>query len=140
MGFSDFFGNFVENLINLVIRECQICIKIEFEDEYPWKLFLLGHWYWKYKFFHSNPLFTSSRGFLTVLHLPSGVENFLLSNPPCHTLKVAFWHVDCRYELHFWSYLGKILSKSPKTGEIWHYCSNHHFSHVFKLLLNILPR
>ena len=40
------------------VRECQICIKIEFKDEYPWKLFLLGHWYWKYKFFHSNPLFS----------------------------------------------------------------------------------
>ena len=65
---------------------------------------------------------------------------FLLTTPPCHTSKVASWHVDCRYELHFWSYLGKILSKSPKTGEIWHYCSNHHFLHVFKLLLNILPR
>ena len=60
--------------------------------------------------------------------------------PPCHTSKVASWHVDCRYELHFWSYLGKILSKSPKTVKIWHYCSNHNFLHVFQLLLNILPR
>ena len=65
---------------------------------------------------------------------------FLFTTPPCHTSKVASWHVDCRYDLHFWSYLGKILSKSPKTGEIWHYCSNHNFSHVFQLLLNILPR
>ena len=65
---------------------------------------------------------------------------FLLTTPPCHTSKVASWHVDCRYELHFWSYLGKILSKSPKTGEIWHYCSNHNFLHVFQLLPNILPR
>ena len=63
---------------------------------------------------------------------------FLLTTPPCHTSKVASWHVDCRYELHFWSYLGKILSKSPKTGEIWHYCSNQcdqHYSMTKEALL-----
>ena len=45
---------------------------------------------------------------------------FLLTTPPCHTSKVASWHVDCRYELHFWYYLSKILSKSWKTCEkLW---------------------
>ena len=45
---------------------------------------------------------------------------FLLTNPPCHTSKVASWHVDCRYDLHFWCYLGKILSKSWKTcKKLW---------------------
>ena len=53
------------------------------------------------------------------------MKNFLLTTPPCCTSKVASRHVDCRYELNFCSYLGKILSKSPKTGKIWHYCSNH---------------
>ena len=72
-------------------RVCQKSTFFEIKDEYPWKLFLLGHWYWKYKFFHSNPLFSSSPGFLTVLHLPSGVENF-------------------------WYYLGKILSDPKGTA------------------------
>ena len=45
---------------------------------------------------------------------------FLLTTPPCHTSKVASWHVDCRYELHFWYYLSKILSKSWKTcKKLW---------------------
>ena len=45
---------------------------------------------------------------------------FLLTTPPCHTSKVASWHVDCRYDLHFWCYLGKILSKSWKTcKKLW---------------------
>ena len=77
-------GKFVEHIenyqfsidIGYLIRMSQICIKIEFENEYPWKLFLLGHWYWKYKFFHSNPLFSSSPGFLTVLHLPSTIQRY----------------------------------------------------------------
>ena len=50
---------------------------------------------------------------------------FLLTTPPCHTSKVASWHVDCRYDLHFWCYLGKILSKSWKTcKKLWfkQYC------------------
>ena len=54
---------------------------------------------------------------------------FLLTTPPCHTSKVASWHVDCRYELHFWYYLSKILSKSWKTCEkLW-----------FEQLRQILP-
>ena len=32
-----------------------------------------------YKFLHSNPLFSWSPGFMTVLHSPSGDEIFLLS-------------------------------------------------------------
>ena len=129
-----------EKISTLSTRGCQKSTFFEIGLEYPWKLFLLGHWYRKYKFFQSNPLFSSSPGFLIVLHLPSGDEIFFVDNPPCHTSKVASWHVDCRYELQFWSYLSKILSKSPKTGKIWHYCSNPNFSHVFQLLLNILPR
>ena len=123
-----------------VIRVCQKSTFFEIKDEYPWKLFLLGHWYWKYKFFHSNPLFSSSPGFLTVLHLPSGDENFFVDNPPCHTSKVASWHVDCRYDLHFWCYLGKILSKSWKTCKKLWFEQKYQISPVFGLLLNILPR
>ena len=69
----------------------------EIRNEYPWKLFLLGHWYWKYKFFHSNPLFSSSPGFLTVLHLPSGVENFFVDNPPLSYIKSCV--LACRLQI-----------------------------------------
>ena len=66
-------------------------------NEYPWNLFLLGHWYWKYKFFHSNPLFSSSTGFLTVLHLPSGVENFFIDNPSLSYIKNCV--LACRLQI-----------------------------------------
>ena len=79
------------------VKVSQICIKIEFENEYPWKLFLLGHWYRKYKFFHSNPLFSSSPGFLTVLHLPSGDEKFFVDNPPLSYIKSCV--LACRLQI-----------------------------------------
>ena len=63
----------------------------------------------------------------------------LLWIPPCHTSKVASWHVDCRYDLHFWCYLGKILSKSLKTCKKWWFEQQCQISPVFGLLLNILP-
>ena len=40
---------------------------------------------------------------------------FLLTTPPCHTSKVASWHVDWGYEPHFWSSLSKILNNRGKT-------------------------
>ena len=78
-------------------REYQICIKIKLENEYPWKLFLFGHWYWKYKFFHSNPLISSSPGFVTALHLPSGVEFFFVNNPPLSYIKSCI--LACRLQI-----------------------------------------
>ena len=59
-----------------LIRVYQKSTFFEIKDEYPWKLFLLGHWYWIYKFFHSNPLFSSSPGFLTVLHPITYIQYF----------------------------------------------------------------
>ena len=38
--------------------------------------------------------------------------------PPCHTSKVASWHVHSGYELHLWSYLSKIWLKVSKTCDI----------------------
>ena len=51
----------------------------------------------KYKFFHSNPLFSSSPGFLTVLHLPSGVENFFVDKPPLSYIKSCV--LACRMQI-----------------------------------------
>ena len=83
-GFMDISSWWFRHTFN---RESQMCMKIEFKLEYPWKLFLLGHWYWKHKFFHSNPLFSSSPGFLAILHLPSGDENFFVDYPPLSYIK-----------------------------------------------------
>ena len=42
--------------------------------------------------------------------------------PPCHTSKVASWHVDYWYELHLWSSLSKIWLKVSKSGKNGQYC------------------
>ena len=78
-------------------RVCQKSTFFEIKNEYPWKLFLLGHWYRKYKFFHSNPLFSSSPGFLTVLHLPSGDEKIFVDNPPLSYIKSCV--LTCRLQI-----------------------------------------
>ena len=84
----------------------------EFKNEPPSKLFSIGPLWSVYKAFFKNPMFSPSSGFLIVLHPPSGDDFFLWTTPLCHASKVASWHVDFRYDLHFWCYLGKILSKS----------------------------
>ena len=113
------------------VRESQMCMKIEFELEYPWKLFLLGHWYWKYKFFHSNPLFSSSPGFLAILHLPSGDENIFVDYPPLSYIKSCV--LAC-------SYLSKLWSKSWKTCKMSWFQQYCQILPVFELLFHILLR
>ena len=74
----------------------KICMLKELEFVKP-NPCLLGHWYRKYKFFHSNPLFSSSPGFLTVLHLPSGDEKIFVDNPPLSYIKSCV--LTCRLQI-----------------------------------------
>ena len=83
------------------------------------------------KFWRFPPVLASG---LFSIHLLE-MKYFWLITPLC----LAFLNVDRWYELNFRSNLSKILNKSPKTGKIWQYCTNHNFLHVFQLLLKILP-
>ena len=103
-------GWFIWAIINSV---SQICIKSEFQNEPPSNLFSIGPLWSVYKAFFENPMFSPSSGFLIVLHPPSG--DVLRWTPPCHTSKVASWHVDWGYKPHFLSSLSKILNYSWKT-------------------------
>ena len=60
--------------------------------------------------------------------------------PPCHTSKVASWHVDYWYELHLWSSLSKIWLKVSKTGENSCYLQYCPFLPLFETLSQILLR
>ena len=54
--------------------------------------------------------------------------------PPCHTSKVASWHVDWRYELHLWSCLSKIWPKVSKTCDISCFLQYFQFLPLFETL------
>ena len=60
--------------------------------------------------------------------------------PPCHTSKVASWHVDYWYELHLWSSLSKIWLKVSKTGQNSCYLQYCQFLPLFETLSQILLR
>ena len=52
--------------------------------------------------------------------------------PPCHTSKVASWHVHWRYELHLLPSLSKIWLIDSKSGKNWQYCRKHKILQVFE--------
>ena len=94
-----------------------------------------------YAFWVKIPLFSSSSVFLIVPNPPSGDGKFLLSTPPpCHTSKVASWHVDWRYELHLWSCLSKIWPKVSKTCDISCFLQFCQILPLFETLSQILLR
>ena len=80
----------------------QICIKSEFQNEPPSKLFSIGPLWSVYKAFFENPMFSPSSGFLIVLHPPSRDDFFFVNYPPLSYIKSCV--LACR--LRIWtSYL-----------------------------------
>ena len=109
----------------------QNCINIEYNNEY---LESCSFWF--------ND--TGNTSFFTQIHYFHQVVvcclssisllelNFcVVENLHCHTSKFASWHKDCRYKLHFLFNISKIWNKSPKSGNIKHYCGNYKILNVF---------
>ena len=70
------------------------------------------------KFHHFTPVLSSWWFSIHLLELKIQMSRI----PPCHTSKVASWHVDYWYDLHLWSSLSKIWLKVSKSGKNWQYC------------------
>ena len=102
-------------------RTCHFCITFDFEDEsyicyafwVPYEVYIKD-----FSKFHHFTLVLSSWWFSIHL-LELKIQMWRI--PPCHTSKVASWHVDYWYELHLWSSLSKIWLKVSKSGKNWQY-------------------
>ena len=116
------------------------CITFDFEDEsyicyafwVPYEVYIKD-----FSKFHHFTLVLSSWWFSIHL-LELKIQMWRI--PPCHTSKVASWHVDYWYELHLWSSLSKIWLKVSKTGENSCYLQYCPFLPLFETLSQILLR
>ena len=104
------------------ISKSHFCITFDFEDEsyicyafwVPYEVYIKD-----FSKFHHFTLVLSSWWFSIHL-LELKIQMWRI--PPCHTSKVASWHVDYWYELHLWSSLSKIWLKVSKSGKNGQYC------------------
>ena len=129
-----------DRAIGSVSRTCHFCITFDFEDEsyicyafwVPYEVYIKD-----FSKFHHFTLVLSSWWFSIHL-LELKIQMWRI--PPCHTSKVASWHVDYWYDLHLWSSLSKIWLKVSKTGENSCYLQYCPFLPLFETLSQILLR
>ena len=121
-------------------RTCHFCITFDFEDEsyicyafwVPYEVYIKDF----SKFHHFTPVLSSWWFSIHLLELKIQMSRI----PPCHTSKVASWHVDYWYDLHLWSSLSKIWLKVSKTGQNSCYLQYCQFLPLFETLSQILLR
>ena len=121
-------------------RECHFCMTFDLEGEcyicyafwVPYEVYVKD--FSKFHCFH--PVLSSWCSSIHLLELK--IEMWRI--PPCHTSKVASWHIHWRYELHLLPSLSEIWLKVSKSVKNWQYCRKHEILQVFETLSQILLR
>ena len=121
-------------------RECHFCMTFDLEGEcyicyafwVPYEVYIKD-----FSKFHCFPPVLSS--WWSSIHLLE-LKIQMWRIPPCHTSKVASWHVHSGYDLHLWSYLSKIWLKVSKTCNISCFLQYCQFLTLFETLSQILPQ